>query len=146
MGFTGGIYITQPILCNIAQCLSSLLSINQTLLRQTRDEHTLTSSRTCVTRIHAPDHLISDERAEGISLVIKLIEGVFPEDVEDCWCDEEAADGHPEPVCEGGERKGDHEDGEDGGDEDDEGFCGKEVEVQDKEVVEEGDWAGAEVD
>jgi len=64
-------------------------------------------------------------------LVIKLIESVFPEDVEDSWGDEEAADGHPEAVCECGQGEGDHEDGEDGGDEDDQGFRGEEVEVQD---------------
>jgi hypothetical protein len=86
--------------------------------------------------------LIPDECGKGVPLIIDLVKGILPKDVQGGGCDEETADRHPQTVGECGNGKGDDKDGEDGGDEDDEGFGGNEFDVQDCEVIEEtvGRW------
>lgn len=96
------------------------------------------------TRIHAILKLIHHHALEDIALVINITKDVFPEDVQDGWVDHEAVDAHPEPVGEGGEGEGDDEDGEEGGDKDDEGFGGDEVEPEPEDPGEEGGGGGLE--
>lgn len=60
----------------------------------------------------------------GGYLVINIMKDIFPEWVQDCRRDEKPADTHPEAVCKCDEGERDDEIGEDGCDEDDEGFGG----------------------
>ena len=72
--------------------------------------------------------LVHHHSLKDIRLVVYVVEDVLPEDIEDGGRDEEAADGHPEAVGEGGQGQADDEVGEDGGHEHDEGFSGHEIE------------------
>ncbi len=115
-----GSYIAQRILSNKSQFLRSFSTINLTLSHQTRNIHAFTTRSTL---IHAPNHLISNESRKDVSLVIELIESVFPKHVEYGWTYKESADSHPKTICKSRECKSDNENWKDGGDEDDKGFC-----------------------
>lgn len=95
--------------------------------------------------IDPPGELVDHHALKYVGLVVDVVEDVLPERVQDGRGHEEAADGHPEAVGEGDEGQGDDEVGEDGGDEDDEGFGGHEVEEEPHHPGEEGGAVGAEV-
>ena len=103
-----GPYITQMVAGDVTQLNCSLTSINHAFIRQTRHKHALTI-RTAL--VHTPNHLISHQRGKRVSLIIKLIESVFPKHVEDSRTDEEPTDRHPESICERREGKSDNENG-----------------------------------
>lgn len=73
------------------------------------------------------------------------MEDIVPEWVEDCRGDQEPADAHPQAVGEGDYCQRDDEVGEEGGDEDDEGFGGEEVKEKPEDPGKEGGCVGAEV-
>lgn len=91
------------------------------LSRQLRHVHALTPATTAVSPL---TELIDHHALEDPSLVVDITERVLPEDVEDRQRDEEAADAHPETVCESDKGERYNEVGNDGGDEDDERFGG----------------------
>lgn len=128
---------------DVAQLDGRLIPVNQTLIRQTRHKHALTI-RSAV--VHTSHHLIPDKRGKCVSLVINLIESVLPKHIEYGWIDEKSADSHPEPVCEGGESKGDDENGKQCRDEDDERFSSEQVEIENCKVIEERHWSSSQID
>lgn len=78
---------------------------NLTLILQLTRIHALTLIPNPRAIIHPPVKLIKHHPLENISLVIDPVEGVVPKVVQDLGGDEEATDGHPEAVREGGYRE-----------------------------------------
>lgn len=95
--------------------------------------------------IHAVLEFVDHHSLEDIGLVVDIMEDVSPERVEDLLRNQEPADTHPEAVCEGHDGQGDDEVRKDGGDEDDERFCGDKVEEDPHDEGEEGCGGGLEV-
>jgi len=58
------------------------------------------------------------------------MEGISPEDIQQLRADHESVHRHPQTVCKGGKSETDDEIGEDGRDEDDEGFGSDEIEEE----------------
>ena len=58
------------------------------------------------------------------------MEGISPEDIQQLRADHESVHRHPQTVCKGGKSKTNDEIGEDGRDEDDEGFGSDEIEEE----------------
>jgi hypothetical protein len=102
----------------------------------------LTTIATAITSIL---ELIDHHPLKYVALIIDVMEDIFPENVEDGWRNEEAADRHPETVRESSEGEGDDEVGEDGGHEDDQRLGGYQIEEKPHYPGEEGFGCGLEV-
>lgn len=89
---------------------------------------------------------VDQHTLEHVSLVVDVMEHVFPEDVESGQRHEKAINAHPETVGKCRYSKGNDEDGEYGADEHDEGLCGYEIKEEPEDPEPEGTRGGLEAD
>ena len=102
-------------------------SVNSARARQPRLIHAVTPNPTTITPLA---ELVHHHPLEHVSLVVNVVKHVAPKDIELVRRDQKPADGHPEAVREGRDGKGGDEDGNQGCNEDDEGFGGQQVQIQ----------------
>ena len=95
-----GTYKTLDNTCMKSQCLSNFPSVDHAYISQTGDKHTLT----CIpTSVNTPDHLISHQSRNRKSMIIDLIESVFPENIEYIRIDKISRNDHRKTVCKSGD-------------------------------------------
>ena len=82
------------------------------------------------TSVYPVFEFINHHALKDVGLIIDIVKNVFPENIQCAHRNKEAVHAHPEPISESRDCEGDYEDRENRTDENDEGFCGDEIEEE----------------